>query len=222
MGFRKSRSSVKVTLESMTHLPQLVEKALVLESENTKLRHHVMVLSRRLHKVMATLKAQMAGAVVVEDVAMVEEVVKGEEVAVVAEGVDDRVSSWEEDWTMVRRKVREKKEVRRSRRLEEEQDVVWKRMKVLRLGKVLADNTPMGPRGVRVVRPVGGDRVVGCDNGFVHRVVGSGGAGGVSSVALVAPVGAPRGPATYQGVSLGSERWRGVSSGGFVPKGLRG
>ncbi|KAG0634728.1 hypothetical protein HOY80DRAFT_1059202 [Tuber brumale] len=58
MGLRKSRSSVKSSLVATTVLQQSVEKSLALESENSKLRHHVLVLSRRLHEVIAKLKAR--------------------------------------------------------------------------------------------------------------------------------------------------------------------
>ncbi|KAG0641432.1 hypothetical protein HOY80DRAFT_1039263 [Tuber brumale] len=57
MGFQKSRSSVKSSLATVTVLRQTVEKSLALESENSKLRHHVSVLSQRLHEVIAELKA---------------------------------------------------------------------------------------------------------------------------------------------------------------------
>ncbi|KAG0637662.1 hypothetical protein HOY80DRAFT_1082619 [Tuber brumale] len=58
MDFRKSHSSVKSALATATVLPQSVEKSLALESENSKLRYHVLVLSRRLHEVIAELKAR--------------------------------------------------------------------------------------------------------------------------------------------------------------------
>ncbi|KAG0638664.1 hypothetical protein HOY80DRAFT_1047117 [Tuber brumale] len=195
MGFRKSCSSVKALLATATVLQQLVEKSLALESENSKLRHHVSVLARRLHKVIAELKAQskitvafcpfcgdnhnqvdcelwmervveggkrlekvefaggedvkplvldeeaaveveqkivvrlpvaaaesVAGAVVAQDVAMVEVAGKSKEVAVVAEEAEGGVSSGEEDWTVVKRRVRESGEERRRRRLEKERD----------------------------------------------------------------------------------------------------
>ncbi|KAG0635118.1 hypothetical protein HOY80DRAFT_1058107 [Tuber brumale] len=56
MGFRKSHSSIKAVLATATVLQQLVEKSLTLESENSKLRHHVSVLSWRLQEVIAELK----------------------------------------------------------------------------------------------------------------------------------------------------------------------
>ncbi|KAG0638884.1 hypothetical protein HOY80DRAFT_1046663 [Tuber brumale] len=56
MGFRKSRSSIKSSLATATVLQQTLEKSLALESENPKLRHHVLVLSQRLHEVIAELK----------------------------------------------------------------------------------------------------------------------------------------------------------------------
>ncbi|KAG0640819.1 hypothetical protein HOY80DRAFT_1040926 [Tuber brumale] len=58
MGFWKSRSSIKSSLATTTVLQQSVEKSLAPESENSKLRHHVSVLSRRLHEVIAELKAR--------------------------------------------------------------------------------------------------------------------------------------------------------------------
>ncbi|KAG0643247.1 hypothetical protein HOY80DRAFT_997844 [Tuber brumale] len=194
MGFRKSHSSVKSSLATVTVLQQSVEKSLALESEksltleseNSKLRHHVSVLAQRLHEVIAELKAQskitaafclfcgrnhnqvdcelwmervveeerrleivefassmdvvlleieeevavvaekefvvrlpvavaelVAGAEVAEDVAMVEVAEKGQEVAVVAEEAEEGVGSCEEDWTLVKRRVRESGDERR-------------------------------------------------------------------------------------------------------------
>ncbi|KAG0635006.1 hypothetical protein HOY80DRAFT_1058382 [Tuber brumale] len=270
MGFQKSRSSVRDLLATVTVLQKTAEKSLALELENSKLRHHVSVLSWRLHKVIAKLKIQskimvafcpfcggnynqmdcvdwlerveeegrgmervefsgsvdveplvveeelvvevrekimvrllmavagsVARATVAEDVAMVEVAEEEREVAVVDEGVEGGVGSCEEDWTVVRRKVRERKEVRR-RRMEEERDAVRKRMNVWRPDKVLVNNALLKPRGVRVVREVGVDRVGGW-------------------VVLVVPISAPRRPAEYQGICLGSERMRGGSGGGIVP-----
>ena len=56
MGMRKSSSSVKASIASATVLQQTVEKSLALESENSRLRHHVSILSRRLHEVLAELR----------------------------------------------------------------------------------------------------------------------------------------------------------------------
>ncbi|KAG0640103.1 hypothetical protein HOY80DRAFT_1043080 [Tuber brumale] len=152
-------------LATATVLQQSVERFLALESENSKLQHHVLVLSRRLYEVIAELKARskimlarvgeeerrlekvefaggvdvellvmeeevavvekkkfvvrllvavvesVAGAVVVEYVAMVEEA-EGKEVAVVAGEAEGGVGSQEKDWTVVWRKLREREEVR--------------------------------------------------------------------------------------------------------------
>ncbi|KAG0639200.1 hypothetical protein HOY80DRAFT_1045749 [Tuber brumale] len=91
----------------------------------------------------------VAGAEVVEDVAIVEVAGKGKEVAVVAERAEGGVSSQEKDWTVVKRKVREKSEDRRKRVLEEERDAVRKRMNVWHLAKVVVPNAPLRPRGMR-------------------------------------------------------------------------
>ncbi|KAG0643307.1 hypothetical protein HOY80DRAFT_1033822 [Tuber brumale] len=58
MGLWKSHSSVKSSLATATVLQQSVEKSSALELENSKLRHHVSVLSWRLHEVIAELKVQ--------------------------------------------------------------------------------------------------------------------------------------------------------------------
>ncbi|KAG0638138.1 hypothetical protein HOY80DRAFT_1048715 [Tuber brumale] len=55
----------------------------------------------------------VAGAEVAEDVAMVEVVGKGKEVVVVAEEAQGSVGSQEEDWTVVKRRVRVSSEDRR-------------------------------------------------------------------------------------------------------------
>ncbi|KAG0643403.1 hypothetical protein HOY80DRAFT_1033259 [Tuber brumale] len=49
----------------------------------------------------------VAGAEVAEDMAILEVAGKGKEVAVVAEEAEEGVGSWEDDWTLVKRKVRE-------------------------------------------------------------------------------------------------------------------
>ncbi|KAG0642269.1 hypothetical protein HOY80DRAFT_998684 [Tuber brumale] len=261
MGFRKSRSSVKSLLATVTVLQQSVEKSLALESENSKLRHHVSVLSRRLHEVIAELKAwskitaafclfcggnhnqvdcelwmerlieeerllekvvfasgmdvmpleieeevavvaeknivvrllvavveSVAGAGVAEDVVMVEVAGKGKEVAVVAEEVEEGVGSREEDWKVVRRRVKESGEERRRRRLEEKRHAVRKRMNVWRPGKVLVDDAPLGPRGAWVVRQDRRDRR-GCGFGryWEFGQCCSGGSGGCPEGACVVP-----------------------------------
>ncbi|KAG0644301.1 hypothetical protein HOY80DRAFT_1030526 [Tuber brumale] len=174
MGYRKTCSSVKSSLAT-TMVPQKAwKKSLALESENSKLRHHVSVLSRRLHEVIAKLKVQskitaekvefaggidvvlleteeevvveaekkigvwvlvaviesVASTEVAADVAMVEVVDKGKEVAVVAEEAEEGVGSQEEDWTLMKRRVRESREDRRRRMLEEERDMGRKTMNV--------------------------------------------------------------------------------------------
>ncbi|KAG0634056.1 hypothetical protein HOY80DRAFT_1101027 [Tuber brumale] len=179
MGLRKSRSSVKASRATATVLQQSVEKSLVLESENCNFRHHVSVLSRRLHEVIVEHKVQskitagfctfcgdnhnqvdweerrlekvefaggvdvellvieeevamveekrfvvrlpvavaelVAGAEVAKHVAMVGVAGKSKEVAVVAEEAEEGVGSREEDWTLVKRKVRESRKDRRRR-----------------------------------------------------------------------------------------------------------
>ncbi|KAG0641178.1 hypothetical protein HOY80DRAFT_999553 [Tuber brumale] len=108
----------------------------------------VVVEKRIVVRLPVAVVESVAEAVVAEDVAIVEEVAKGKEVAVMAEGVDDAVSSWEEDWTVVRKKVREREEVRRRKKIEDERDAVRKRINVWHSGMVLVDNAPLGPRGV--------------------------------------------------------------------------
>ncbi|KAG0635841.1 hypothetical protein HOY80DRAFT_1055986 [Tuber brumale] len=164
----------------------------------------------------------VAGARVAEDVVMVAVVGKGEEVAVVAGEAEGAISSREEDWTVVKRRVQKCGGEWRRKRLEEERDAVRKRMNVWCPAKVVVPNAALGLRGMRVVREVRGDRRVGCDDGFFYRVMGSGSGGSLDCVALVAPVGAPRGPAVYWSVALGSEKLRGLGGGGLVPRGPRG
>ncbi|KAG0640229.1 hypothetical protein HOY80DRAFT_1070430 [Tuber brumale] len=291
MGFRKSRSSVKSLLATATVLQQSVEKSPTLESENSKLRHHILILSQRLHEVIAELKVRskitaafcpfcgdnhnqvdcelwmekvveeerrlekvefaggvdvellvmeeevavvvekkfvvrlpvavaelVAGAEVAEDVAMVEVAKKGKEVAVVAEEAVEGVGSREEDWTLVKRRVRESGEEMRKRLLEEERDAVRKRMNVWCPAKVEVPNAPLGPRNMRV--RFGSDSGYGSPgpSGFKSIVEGAGvesvGAGSVPRL----PVGVLTGPRSYAGVVIGSERrlgFRGL-------KGLRG
>ncbi|KAG0641181.1 hypothetical protein HOY80DRAFT_1039911 [Tuber brumale] len=266
MGFRKSRSSVKASLATATVLPQSVEKSLALESENSKLRHYVSVLSRRLHEVDCELwmermveedgrleKVEFAGgmdvvplemeeevavvaekkfvvrlpvamaesvvgAVVVEDVAMVEVAGKGKEVAVVAEEAEEGVGSREEDWTLVKRRVRESGEERRKRVLEKERDAVRKRMDVWCPAKVVVPNVPLGPRGIRCWS--------GCSSGYgspgpsgFKSIVGGEGVEHVGEgVVLRAPSGTLTGPGAYGDVVLGRERRRSFRGLGSVPE----
>ncbi|KAG0633201.1 hypothetical protein HOY80DRAFT_1107535 [Tuber brumale] len=223
MGFRKSHSSVKGSLVTATVLQQTVEKSVARESKNSKLRHHISVLSRRLHEVIVELKASskiiaafcpfcgdnqnqvdcelwiesvveeekrlekvefagsmdaeplvmeeevaevvqkkivvrlpvavpesVAGAEVAQDVGMVEIAGKGKEVAVVAEEAEEGVGSRKEDWTLVKRRVRESGSEKRTWLLEEERDAVRKMMNVWCPAKVEDPNAPLGPQSTRV------------------------------------------------------------------------
>ncbi|KAG0634611.1 hypothetical protein HOY80DRAFT_1097841 [Tuber brumale] len=276
MGFQKSRSSVKSSLATATVLQQSVEKSLALESENSRLRHHVSVLSQRLQEVIVKLKVRskimaafcplcgenhnqadcelwmervveeerrlekvefaggmdvvpleieeevamvaqrkfvvrlpvavaelVAGAEVVEDVAMVEVAGKGKE-------------------TVVKRRVKESGEEPRRRLLEEERDAVRKRMNVWSPAKVEVPNAPLMPRSMRV--RFGSDSGYGSPgpSGFKSIVGGEGvervGEGLVSRM----PVGVPTGPRSYAGVAMESERrlgFRGMRSLGREPEG---
>ncbi|KAG0633199.1 hypothetical protein HOY80DRAFT_1064743 [Tuber brumale] len=71
---------------------------------------------------------------------------------VVAEEVEAEkgVGSREENWTLVKRRVRESGEERRKRLLEEEREAVRKRMNVWHRAKVEVPNAPLGPRSMRV------------------------------------------------------------------------
>ncbi|KAG0639166.1 hypothetical protein HOY80DRAFT_1075235 [Tuber brumale] len=281
MGFWKSRSSVKSSLATATVLQQSVEKSLALESENSKLRHHVLVLSRRLHEVIAKLKARskvtaafclfcgdnhnqvdcmlwmervedeerrlkkvvfagsmdvevavvaeegivvglpvavaesVVGAEVAEDVAMVEVARKGKEVVVVAEEAEEGVGSHEEDWTLVKRRVRESGEEKRRRLLEEKRDAVRKRMNVWHPAKVEVPNAPLGPRNMRM--RFGSDSGYGSPglSGFKSIVGGEGVERVGEGLVLGLPVGIPKGPRSYAGVAIRSERRLGF-------RGLRG
>ncbi|KAG0639995.1 hypothetical protein HOY80DRAFT_1043476 [Tuber brumale] len=166
----------------------------------------------------------VAGAVVVEDVAMVEVAGKGKEVAVVADEAEGGVGSREEDWTLVKRKVRESGEERRRRMLEEERDAVRKRMNVWRPAKVEVPNTPLGSMSMRMrfgsdsgygsLGPSGFKSIVGRED--VERV----GAG----LVLRMPVGVLMGPRSYAGVALGSEKrlgFRGMRDLGKVEEGKK-
>ncbi|KAG0633222.1 hypothetical protein HOY80DRAFT_1064694 [Tuber brumale] len=142
----------------------------------------------------------VAGAEVAEDVAMVEVAGKGKEVVVVAEEAEEGVGSREEDWTLVKRRVRESGEEKRRRWLEEERDAVRKRMNVWRLAKVEVPNAPLGPKSMRVR--------CGSDSGY-----GSLGASGFKGVVV------EEGVESYAGVAVGSEKrleFRGLRS---VPEG---
>ncbi|KAG0639050.1 hypothetical protein HOY80DRAFT_1046229 [Tuber brumale] len=275
MGFRKSRSSVKDSLATATVLQKSVEKSLALESENSKLRHHVSVLSRRLHEVIAKLKAQskttiervveeerrlekvefaggmdieplvieeevaveeeqkivvrllvavaesVAGAEVVEDVTMVEVAGKGKEMAVVADEAEGGVGSREEDWMVVRKRVRVSGEEKRSKALEEERDAVRKRMNFWRPAKVVVPNAPLRPRGMRgwsrsdssygspgpsgFKNIVGGERVESVGEGIVPR----------------APLGTPTGSRAYGDVALSGEKRLSFKRLGSVPEGRK-
>ncbi|KAG0636757.1 hypothetical protein HOY80DRAFT_1053553 [Tuber brumale] len=246
-------------------LQEWVEKSLALKSGNSKLRHHVSVLSQKLHEVIDKLKARskikaafcplcsdnhnqvdcelwmervveeerrlekvefsgvsekrfverllvavaesVAGAEVAEDVAVVEMAGKGKEVAVVAEEAEEVVGSREEDWTLVKRRVRESGEERRRRMLEEERDAVRKRMNVWCPAKVEVPNTPLGPRSM-IMRSE-------CDSGYgspglsgFKSVVGEEGVERVGmGLVLRMPVGVPTGPRSYTSMAMGSE-WR--------------
>ncbi|KAG0644755.1 hypothetical protein HOY80DRAFT_996706 [Tuber brumale] len=263
MGFLKSSSSVKSSLATATVLEESMEKSLALELENSKLRHHVSVLSRRFHEVIAELKVRskitaafcpfcgdnhnqrvveeerrlekvefaggmdveplvmeqevavvaekrfvvrlpvavaesVAGAEVAEDVAMVAVTGKGKEVAVVPEEVEEGVGSWEEDWTLVKR--------RRGRLLEEEWDAVRKRMNVWHPAKVEVPNAPLGPRSMRM--RFGSDNGYGSPgpSGFKGEVVSESVERVDGTMVPRLPVGVPTGPRSYAGVAMGSER----------------
>ncbi|KAG0638762.1 hypothetical protein HOY80DRAFT_1077022 [Tuber brumale] len=101
-------------------------------------------------KLPVAVAESVAGAVVAENVVMVEVAGKGKEVAVVAEEAEEGLGSREEDWTLVKRRVRESGEERRRRMLEEERDAVRKRMNVRHLAKVEVPNAPLGPRNMRM------------------------------------------------------------------------
>ncbi|KAG0635334.1 hypothetical protein HOY80DRAFT_1057460 [Tuber brumale] len=279
MGFQNSHSYVKSSLATATVLQQSVEKSLALESENSKLRHHVSVLSRRLHEVIAMLKAQskitaafcpfcgdnhnqvdcelwmkrvveeerrlekvefagsmdvvpleieeevavvvekkivvrlpvavaesVAGVEVAEDVAMVEVVGKGKEVSVVAEEAEERVGSREEDWTLVKRRVRESGEEKRKRVLEEGRDAVRKRMNVWRPAKVEVPNAQLGHKNMRM--RFGSDSGYGSPgvSGFKSIVGGEGVERVGEGLVPRMPVGVPTGPRSYAGVAMGSVR----------------
>ncbi|KAG0643554.1 hypothetical protein HOY80DRAFT_997624 [Tuber brumale] len=90
----------------------------------------------------------VVGADVAEDVVMVEVEGKGKEVVVIAEEAEERVCSRVEDWILVKRKVMESEEDRRRRMLEEERDVLQKRMNVWRRGQAVVPNAPLGPGGM--------------------------------------------------------------------------
>ncbi|KAG0632860.1 hypothetical protein HOY80DRAFT_1066208 [Tuber brumale] len=91
----------------------------------------------------------VTGAEVAEDVAMVEVVRKGKEVAVGAEEAEEGVGSREEDWTLVKMKVQKSGMEKRRRLLEEERDAVRKRMNVWRPAKVEVPNALLGQRSMR-------------------------------------------------------------------------
>ncbi|KAG0638357.1 hypothetical protein HOY80DRAFT_1047951 [Tuber brumale] len=130
-----------------------------------------------------------------EDVAMVEVAGKGKEVAVVAEGAEDGVSSGAEDWTVVKRKVRERGKSRRRRELEEKRDTVRKRMNVWRPAKVVVPNAPFGPR-------VGGEGVERMGEEVVPQEL----------------LDAPMGPRAYRGVMLCCEMRKSFRGLGSVPE----
>ncbi|PWW72052.1 hypothetical protein C7212DRAFT_366841 [Tuber magnatum] len=158
----------------------------------------------------------VAGGVVVEDVAMVEEAGKGKKVAVVAEEKEGGVGSREEDWTVVRRRVRE-----RDRKVFEEREAVRKRMNVWRPARGVVPNELLGPRGMRSLRVVdSGYGSLGPSRTYDRKEVKQEGVERVGG--LVAPMGqpcAPRGPSAYRGVVLGSERRRVFSGLGRAPAG---
>ncbi|KAG0633200.1 hypothetical protein HOY80DRAFT_1064744 [Tuber brumale] len=284
----KGLRSVRERVESSSD--RSWQKSLELESENSKLRHHVSVLSRRLHEVIAELKVQrkitaafcpfcgknhnqvdwelwmervveeprrservecagsmdveplvmeeevpvvvkkkflvrlqvvvaesVAEAGVAEDVAIVE-ARKGKEV-VVAEEAEVGVGSWEEDWTLVKRRVRESGEARRRRLLEEERDAVRKRMHVWCPAKVEVPNAPLGPRSVRVWCRSDSGYGSPCPSSLSKRGVVSEGVELVGEgLRPVLLVGVPTGPRSYAGMAAGSEKrlgfkgWRGLMS----------
>ncbi|KAG0636147.1 hypothetical protein HOY80DRAFT_1139339 [Tuber brumale] len=265
----KSRSSVKATLVTTTVLQQSVEKSLALKLENSKLQHHISVLSQRLHEVIAELKAwskitaafclfcgdnrnqvdlmekevavvaekkivvrlpvavakSVVRAEVAEDVAMVEVVGKGKEVAVVAEEAEEGVGSQEENLTLVKRKVRESGVDKKRKVLEEERDAVRKRMNFWRPVKVAVPNAPLSPRGMKGWS--------GSDSGY-----GSPGPSGLSKRVEVServerfgegmvpklPVGVPMEPRSYVGIVVGSKkrlRFKGFRELGSVLEGRK-
>ncbi|KAG0643214.1 hypothetical protein HOY80DRAFT_1096320 [Tuber brumale] len=164
----------------------------------------------------------VAEAEVAEDVAMVEVARKGKEVAVVAEEAEEGVGSREEDWTLVQRRVRESGLEKRRRLLEEEREVVRKRMNVWRPAKVEVPNEPLGPRSMRVrfgsdsgYRSPGPSRLG--ESVVVTEEVEKVGEG----VVLKMLVGILTGPRSYTSVAMGSEKrfgFRGLRS---VPEGRK-
>ncbi|KAG0635961.1 hypothetical protein HOY80DRAFT_1055673 [Tuber brumale] len=108
----------------------------------------VVVEKKIVVRLLVAVEESVVGTEVAEDVAMVEVAGKGKEVAVEAEGAREGVGSQEEDWTLVKRRVRKSGEERRRRMLEEERDAVRKRMNVWYLAKVVVPNAPLGPKGM--------------------------------------------------------------------------
>ncbi|KAG0634052.1 hypothetical protein HOY80DRAFT_1061588 [Tuber brumale] len=157
-------------------------------------------------KVVVRLPVAVAGSVagvgVAVDVVMVEVAGKGKEVVEVAQEREYSMQSREEDWIVVRKTVRERGVDRKSRVIEEERDVVRKRINLQPPGKVLLDKAQFGLKRAWVVRKEGVDRV-----------------GGLA--APVALVGAPCGPVVYRDMDLGSKQLRGRGVGELVPKRLR-
>ncbi|KAG0633039.1 hypothetical protein HOY80DRAFT_1065178 [Tuber brumale] len=131
--------------------------------------------------------------------AMVEVAEKGKEVAVVAEEAEGGVGSREEDWAVVKRRVRESGEESRKRRLEEERDAVKKRMNIW-------SNSGYGSLGPsRFKSIVEGEAVERVGEGMVLR----------------APLGAPVGPMAYGLMALGGEKRLSFKGLGSVPEGRK-
>ncbi|KAG0634676.1 hypothetical protein HOY80DRAFT_1059458 [Tuber brumale] len=153
---------------------------------------------------------------------MVEVAGKGKEVGVVAEEAEGGMGSREEDWTVVKRRVRESGEERRRRTLEEERDAVRKRMNVWRPAKVVVPNALLGPRGMR--RWSRSDSGYGSPgpSGLFEKVVGSKEVERVSEGVMPRLlVGVPMEPRAYGGVALGCEMRKTFRELESVPEGKK-
>ncbi|KAG0644483.1 hypothetical protein HOY80DRAFT_996880 [Tuber brumale] len=173
---------------------------LVMEEEVTVVAEKKIVV-----RLPVAVTESVAGAEVAEDVAMVEVVGKGKEVAVVAAEAEEGVGSQEEDWTLVKCRMRESGEDRRRRMLEEERDAVRKSMNVWHPAKVVVPNVPLGPRGPSGLfeRVVCGESVEKVGKGVAPRL----------------PVVMLKGPRAYGGMALGGEKRLSFKGLGSVPKG---
>ncbi|KAG0633037.1 hypothetical protein HOY80DRAFT_1065176 [Tuber brumale] len=242
MGFQKSHYSIKATHVTATVLQQSMEKSLALESENSKLRHDVSVLSWKLHKLERVEeeerqlgKVEFAGGVDVEPLVMEEEVavvadkkfvvrlpVAVAESVAGAEVAEDAPIVEEQDWMVVKRKMRKRGENRRRRELEEERNAVRKRMNVWHPARVVVPNAPLGPIGMREWSR--SDSVYGSPSlsGLIEKVVDSEGVERVGEdVVPRLQGGVPTGPRVYGAVALDCEMRKSFQDFGSVPEGKK-